>query len=135
MKSNRRNRVGAAAVEVALTLPILFMFTFAGWEFSRISVIRNTMENAAYEAAREAMLPGANQTKIEAAANGVLDSIGIVSSTIQVSPGLITQSTDAVTITIDTPLAANSLGVAKYFSSGSLTASITLSRELQPGRF
>lgn len=135
MKKQRKKRLGAVTVEVALTLPILLMFTFAGWEFSRINAMRNTLENAAYQAARDSMLPGATLAKVTAEANAVLDSCGIVNANIQMSPSVITTTTDDVTIDITAPIAANSLGLMRYFTSGNLSASITLSRELQPGRF
>ena len=128
-------RLGAAAVEVALTLPILLLFTFAGWEFSRINAMRNTMENAAYEAARESMLPGATLEKVQSQANAVLDGIGIVGTTVSMTPAIIDHDTDDVTISITAPVAANSLGVLKYFTSGNITTSMTLSREMQPGHF
>lgn len=93
------------------------------------------MENAAYEAARESMLPGATLAKVQSEANMVLDSVGIVGSNIAMTPAIITQNTDEVTITITAPVADNSLGVVKYFTSGNLTTTMTLTRELQPGRF
>lgn len=135
MSQKTRRRRGAATVEVAFTLPILLLFVFAGWEFSRINAMRNTLENAAYEAARESMLPGATLEKVQDVADVVLDSVGISGGTVAMDPVIINQDTDDVTITITAPVASNSLGVVKYFTSGNLTTSITLARELQPGRF
>ena len=132
---DRRRRSGATTVEVALTLPILFLLTFAGWEFSRINTIRNTIENAAYEAARASMLPGADLEKVEEAATDVLSCVGIAGATVTMTPSVITTTTDDVTITISAPLATNSLGFIKYFTSGNMTSTLTMSRELQPGRF
>ena len=134
-KINNIRRRGAATVEAALVLPILFLLIFAGWEFARINVIRNTMDNAAYSGARASMLPGTNNTKIEAAVDEVLDAVGIAGGTVAVSPSTITSTTDMVTVDVTVPVVGNSLGVAKFFTSGNLTASCTLSRELQPGNF
>lgn len=140
MRTNNRNRAtgrrkAAAVVEAALALPILLLMIFAGWEFARINVIRNTMDNAAYSSARESMLPGASLTKIKAEGQAVLDSVGVNGATIDVSPTTITTNTPEVTISIAVPIPGNSLGVAKFFTSGNLTSSCTLSRELQPGNF
>jgi len=48
---NRRGpnrRCGVAAVEFALTAPILFLFLFAALELGRMNMIRQTANNAAY---------------------------------------------------------------------------------------
>ena len=133
--NRRRSRRGSTTVETALALPILFMIIFAGWEFSRINVIRNTMGNAAYEGARESMLPGATVTKSEDRAQEVLDAVGITGGTVTVSPNPITNTTTQVTVDISVPIVQNSLGVAQFFSSGNMTSTVTLNRELQPGQF
>lgn len=131
----QKQRRGATTVEAALVLPILFLMLFGGWEFARINAIRNTMDNAAYSAARESMLPGATIAEIKAKGQVVLDAVGVSGSTINVSPNTITTSTSEVTVDITVPVADNSLGVAKFFTSGNLTSGCTLSRELQPGTF
>ena len=53
------SRAGATAVEFAIVAPIFFLIMLASFEFSRLNVIRHTADNAAYEAARHAMVPGA----------------------------------------------------------------------------
>ena len=137
MKKHRlaKKRLGAATVEVAFTLPILLLIVFAGWEVCRINTIQNTMENAAYEAARESMLPGANIDRVQARADAVLAALAINGSDVTMDPQTINQTTDDVTITITAPVAENSLGVMKFFTNANLSTSMTLSRELQPGRF
>lgn len=135
-KCNRRHaRRGAAVVEAALTLPILFLVMFAGWEFARMNVIRNSMDNAAYEAARESMLPGTSVAAIKARGQAVLDAVGVNGAVIDVTPGVIDINTPEVTVDVTVPVSGNSLGVAKFMTSGNLEVSCTLSRELQPGNF
>lgn len=134
-RSHKKKRLGAATVEVAFTLPILILIIFAGWEVCRINTIQNTLENAAYEAARESMLPGAVLSQVQDRATAVLDALAINNPTITMDPATITENTEDVTITISAPIAENSLGVVKFFTSGSLSTTMTLSRELQPGRF
>ena len=129
------SRRGTTTVEVALTLPILLIVIFAGWEFSRINVIRNSMDNAAYEAARESMLPGATVAEIRAKGQAVLDAVGIEGAVIDVHPTVIVADTPEVSIDVRVPVSKNSLGVAKFMSSGDMTSNCTLSRELQPGNF
>ena len=64
-KKRAPRRQGAAVIEMALTLPVLFLLLFACYEFGRANMIRHTAQGAAYEAARVAIVPGA--TRAEAA--------------------------------------------------------------------
>jgi len=49
-------RRGATTVEFAITAPVFFLFLLAAFEFGWLNVIRHTADNAAYEAARTAMV-------------------------------------------------------------------------------
>ena len=51
-------RRAALTVEMALTLPIFFMILFGGLEMVRVNMLRNGLENAAFEGARRGSLPG-----------------------------------------------------------------------------
>lgn len=135
MYRSRRHRRGATAVEAALTLPILFLIMLSGWEFSRVNVIRNTMTNAAYIAARESMLPGATAEAARTEGERVLLAIGVANAVIDVTPNNIDADTSEVTVDVIVPLASNSMGIVKFFASRNMTASCTLTRELQPGNF
>jgi len=44
------------AVEFALVLPILLIFVFGEFEFARVNMLRNTMENAAFEGGEAVLL-------------------------------------------------------------------------------
>ena len=52
-------RRGVAAVEFAIVANILFVLILAGFEFARLHLARNLVQDAAYFAARQAMVPGA----------------------------------------------------------------------------
>ena len=52
-------RTGATAVEFAIVAPIFYTLVIASLEFGRLNIIRHTADQAAYEAARFAMVPGA----------------------------------------------------------------------------
>ena len=53
-------RRGATVVEFSLVLPILFTILFGMIEFTRLSNIRHAADNAAYQAARAVVVPGAS---------------------------------------------------------------------------
>ena len=59
LNCHARLRTGAAAVEFSLVATVLFFFVIGSVEFSRISILRQAMDNASYEAARIVIVPGA----------------------------------------------------------------------------
>ena len=82
MKTRRTNkpvthqpRLGATAVEFALTLPILFLLLFACYEMGRANMLAHATESAAYEAARVGIVPGVTPDEISNAAEYVLASV------------------------------------------------------------
>jgi Flp pilus assembly protein TadG len=121
-------RRGAVTVEFAITAPILFLLVFAGIEFSRVNMIRNTLQNAAYEGARRGILPGSTSSECESAAEDILEFVGIRSFDIDVTP--ITQASADVTVTVEVPItAANGYVTPRFFLGRILRTSITLPRE------
>jgi len=56
-KSKRRAwRRGAAAIELAIVAPFIFLLVFASFEFSRMMMVRQAPTNAAREGSRHAAL-------------------------------------------------------------------------------
>ena len=60
------DRTAAVVVEFAICAPILFLFFFASLEFSRVNMIRQSVENAVYEGARRGIVPGATAANCRA---------------------------------------------------------------------
>ena len=67
-------RRGATVVEFAIVAPIFFLFLLASFEFGWLNVLRHTADNAAYEAARTAMVPGGTAADAATKANSILSS-------------------------------------------------------------
>jgi len=127
---SRNHRQGAVAVEFALAAPVLFLFVFASVEFSRVNMIRNTIENAAYEGARRGVLPGATAANCAAVTQDLLDIIGVADSTITVNPMVILADTEEVTVTVEVPMTmANGYITPMYYLGRTLRAAVTLPRE------
>ena len=122
---------GSASVEMALTLPLVFALCFAAVEFGRVNMIRNSMENAAYEGAREGIVPGATAADCENAATSLLTAVGIQDFDVNVTPTVIQDDTPEVTVTITVQLDANSFVANSYFAGETMTRSSTLSREVR----
>ncbi len=84
--SSNRCRRGATAVEFAIVAPIFFLLLLSSFEFSRLNVIRHTADNAAYEAARNAMVPGATAAEAIATANSILRVVGTRGARVTINP-------------------------------------------------
>ncbi len=124
-----RSRRGATAAEFALTVPVFILFLFASFEFGWLNVLRHTSDNAAYEAARHAMVPGATAAEATAKANSILNVVGARDAVVTVSPSTITATTDAVTVSIDIPLKTNGLVVPKFTGKKTLHSEATMRTE------
>ena len=128
--SRRRDaRTGAVAVEFAITAPIFLLFLLAAFEFGWLNVMRHTADNAAYEAARTAIVPGATSGEALAKATSILNVVGARGAKINVTPNNITNSTTEVTVAIDVPMNSNGLITPRFTSKTTLHSESTLKTE------
>lgn len=123
------HRQGATAVEFAIVAPIFFILMLASFEFSRLNVIRHTADNAAYEAARHAMVPGATAAEAVAKANSILRTVGTRGARVTITPTTLGPDVDTINVSIDVPLNQNGWIVPKFTSGRTLTAQSTLRTE------
>jgi Flp pilus assembly protein TadG len=131
MKLNRRppGRRGAAAVEFAITAPIFFIFLLAAFEFGWMNVLRHTADNAAYEGARAAMVPGATATEAKNKANNILNVVSAKGATVKITPATLSASTKEVTVVVDIPMSKNGLIVPRFSKNKTLHSESTLRTE------
>ncbi|MEQ8850000.1 TadE family protein [Botrimarina sp.] len=122
-------RRGATAVEFAIVAPVFFMVLLAMFEFTRLNVLRHTADNAAYEAARAAMVPGATADDARDAANLLLRVAGARGATVDPTPAVITTDTEEVSVAISVPLDQNGWVVPKFTRGRTLTSRSTLRTE------
>jgi Flp pilus assembly protein TadG len=106
-KRRTQKRDGAAVVEFAIVAPIFFLLIVSALEFGRLNVIRHTADQAAYEAARAAMVPGATANEAVQAANSMLAIAGARDAQISVNPPTLGPDDTQITVTIDIPLSKN----------------------------
>jgi Flp pilus assembly protein TadG len=125
----RRPRSGVTVVEFAIVAPIFILFLMASFEFGWLNVLRHTADNAAYEAARAAMVPGATAADAVDKANSILSIIRTRDAKVTVTPAVIDQNTDHVTVTIDVPAKSNALIVPRFTRSDTIHCSATLRTE------
>lgn len=108
-RTSRNDRQGVAVVEMALTLPILFLLLFACYEFGRANMIRHTAQAAAYEAARVVIVPGATVAEAEGTAEFFLSTVGVRTFDLDVQPGVIDDETETVSVVVTVAMRDNSL--------------------------
>jgi len=113
------NRRGVTMVEFSVVLPVFLMIVFAGFEFSRICLVRNAAHNAAYQATRRVMVPGATVADANAEASRLLSIFGVRTFTLTVNPNPITLAATRVTVSIDIP--ANQCGWIMPMFTNNLT--------------
>jgi Flp pilus assembly protein TadG len=116
-------------VEFAICAPILFLIFMAALEFSRVNMIRQSVENAVYEGSRRGIVPGATADDCRTAAQNVLGSIAVRGATINVAPAVITPDTSQVTVSVAVPINSNSWVAPLFFKDKTLSNSMTLRRE------
>ena len=128
-KSLRGLRTGAAAVEFAIVAPIFFILVVSSLEFGRLNVIRHTADQAAYEAARNAMVPGATPDEARQHADRMLRIVGARGAQVDVSPGVLGPDVREITVTIDVPLNQNGWITPRFTRSTTIHAISRLKTE------
>ena len=126
---SRTSRRGAVVVEMALCLPLLFFFFLTALEFSRVNMIRQTVENAVYEGSRRGVVPGATADDCRNAAQAVLNSVSANDADIDVEPTVLNDDVNEVTVSIEVPINSNSWVVPFFFQDRVITSEMTLRKE------
>lgn len=116
-------------MEFAITAPVFFLFLLAAFEFGWMNVVRHTADNAAYEAARTVMVPGATAAEARTKATNLLNTIGARGAVVNITPAVLTADTDNVTVNISIPMNRNGLIVPRFTSAKTIRASSTLRTE------
>ena len=123
------DRKGATIAEVAMVLPVFVLVLFAMFEFTRMAVLRHTADNAAYEAARIAMVTGASAQDAIDEANRILNIVRTNNSDISVTPAVITNDTESITVRVEVPMDGNGWIIPKFVGGQVLVSECTLRTE------
>ena len=95
-----RDRNGTAAVETAILLPLLVLFTFSSLELSNMVFLKQGLSIATYEGAKVASSPGTTDAQARARVQEILTARGFTSTTISISPALDTTTPRGTMVTI-----------------------------------
>ena len=127
-----RRRSGAAAVELALILPIFFCVVFGHVEMARMGMVSQLLPLAAREGARVAILSGKTRADVEAAVGAMLTGTGIPPGTVSISPSNWTTAAypSPISVTLSVPYSQVSwLPSPAYLADKVLSATATLNSE------
>ena len=116
-------------MEFAIVAPIFFVLLIAAFEFGRLNVIRHTADNAAYEAARRAMVPGATVAEATTEAQRILRIVGTRGATVNVTPATLGPDVDEITVTVNVPMNQNGWITPRFTRATTIRAASTLRTE------
>jgi Flp pilus assembly protein TadG len=102
---------------MAFACPVFFVFLFAAFEFCGVNTIRHTVDNAAYEAARRGIVPGATDADVRSEANYIMSAVGARNVQIDIAPSPIRDETPEITVTVSVPLDGNGWIAPRFFSN------------------
>jgi Flp pilus assembly protein TadG len=111
-----KTRRAVAAVEAALTMPLLALLVFGSIEVANSIFLAQALSFASYEGAREAARPGSNTAQVNARVAEVLHARGIQDYSVTITPALTnaTARGTMLTVRVETALSAlttNAIGL------------------------
>lgn len=128
----RNKRQAAVLVEFSMVLPIV-VFTFASMiEISRVMLLQHTADAAAYEGARQGMVPGATATQATEAANALLSIAELEGTKVIITPDVITEATSIISVDVEIPIAENCWIIPLLIKDFAVSSSVTLFCERPP---
>ena len=129
--SRRSHRKGAAVVELAACVPVMFLLVVSSIECCGMVFLKQRVCSAAYEGSRVAVRPNSTPTQIDARAREVLDASGVVDAQIAITPSDFNQLNpgEQVTVTVTAPTASNRVISTLFLQDLSLSHSVVMLKE------
>lgn len=129
----QRRRRGAAAVEFAIVANIFFVLIFTCMEFARMNMIRNLAQDAAYFAARHAIVPGATAAEAEAKATEVMSMMTTTGFDIDVAP--LDEDSTHVVVTVSVDFDEIALFAPLFLPNATIETTATMRTERYDGYY
>ena len=104
----RTNRRAVVTVEMALLMSLAFLVMLGTIEMARFQLLVHAAENAAYEAARVAIIPGASASAAENTALSYLAIYKTCNPSVTITPNVINEATETVRVRVAVPVNGNS---------------------------
>ncbi len=126
----RKNQRGAAVVELAVCLPVIFLLLMASLELCTKIYLQESLLTAAYEAANVAARGGETTATATARASAILSSRNVAGFAITISPSPESCSKGTtMVITVTAPSSSNSVVPVQKFNTGTLQAQVRAVKE------
>lgn len=127
-----RARNGAAAVEMAICTPLLFLLAFGMLDAGRAIMVEHLLTNAARDGARSAILEGTSAAEIRDDLVEYLAMSSVADATVAISPADLSTADigDPVSVTCRVPYdSVGWLPASFYFQGMELEATVVMRRE------
>lgn len=125
-------RRGAAIVEFAIVLPVFVLILLGTIEATSMIFLQQSLKIAAYESTRVALVPGADASNVQAAADGILNGRGVVDPIVTVTPSDFENSPygTAIQVQIRVDCDKNSVMSPWFYQGRQLTTQVTMMKEM-----
>lgn len=101
-------------------------------ELSRVLLLQHSVDTAAYEGARCAMVPGAKSQDAIDSATVLLKAANLRSGKVTVEPEVIVEETSLITVRVELPIADNAGITPFWIRSGNVVSEVSLISERPP---
>ncbi len=126
----KRNRCGAAVVELAVFAPILVAFCFGSLELTFYIFLKQSLATAAYESARNAASPAGTASSATEEGTRIFDERRIVGASLNFSmPPESSTPGQILTVTVSAPMSQNTYLRTGLFSPKTVAVSASMVRE------
>lgn len=124
----KRSRLGVAATELAVCLPIIVLLVIATVEACSMVFLKQSLAIAAYEGARTAIVPNATEAMVRTAAMQILTDRRIKGGTVTVKPTNVAALVpgDYVDVTVTAPCGSNTIVPNTFYRGRSISAGASM---------
>lgn len=125
------NRIGAAVVELSVVLPVFVLVVMGTIETCKMIFLQQSLEIAAYEAARVTIVPTSQVTEVENAAISLLRARRVNDATITITPSNFQNAPYGSFIRVDVaaPCNSNASFLLRFYNSKTLTGTVEMMKE------
>ncbi len=128
-RRSRNSRRGATVVEFSVVFSLFMFIVFFFFESWRFMMFQQAVDQAALEAARAAIVPGATVEQANERASMFLNAVGASTATVATTPNPIQPTTEQVTVTVTLPYADVGFFFAHFSQGYVFTSMVTLDHE------
>ena len=130
-QASHGRRAGVAVVEFAIVANVLFLVVFTCMEFARLNMVRNLAQDAAYYAARHAMVPGATSDDAVAEAERIMGAMLANGYTVDVDS--LNDDSSAVEVTVSISLDEVALFTPMFLGNQTIVSTAKMKTERYNG--